>query len=70
MRIVMDMSNYETELDPEQIEYGDDVLYAGWNPAVVLSQQQPLTPPGADISAALAPENVELFLQRMYACQR
>lgn len=70
MRIVMDMSSYEPERDSPDRQYGEYVIFANWNPAVALSQQQPDAPIHAGIPADLATTNVELFLRRMYACQR
>ena len=68
MGIVMDMSSYETEHDSTGVEYGGNVMHAGLNPAVALSQQQPDAPTNTAISASLATADPELFLRRMNAC--
>jgi hypothetical protein len=62
----MDMSSYEIERE-EPPPYGDEVLCAGWVPALALHQ------PHAEktaLPADLAAMDVEAFLQKMYACQR
>jgi len=68
----MDMSSYETERG-EAISsgYGDEVLCAGWIPAFALHQlrshdreNRPAMP------ANLMSADTDLFLRRMYACQR
>lgn len=72
MSTVMDMSSHEIEADPATAEYNEYVEYSGWNPAVALVCQpqpdaladQPVLPPD------LATEDVNLFLDRIYACQR
>ena len=74
MGIVMDMSSYEVERDEAlEAEYGAEVLYAGWNPALNLSCQQydfAHTDGHAEMPASLAAADAELFLQKMYAFQR
>ena len=73
MGVVMNMSSYEIERDDAmEAEYGEEVLYSGWNPAVALACQQhslqeigrPMTMP-----SSLATMDAEVFLQEMYACQ-
>jgi hypothetical protein len=82
MKTTMDMSNYEIEQDAMEIEYGEEILSAGWNPAVDLVCEQLLQIPTdeqmkivaelptldtvADVSAAVS----ELFLRKMYSYQR
>ncbi len=73
MSVVMSMSSYEIERDPVETEYGEEVMYAGWNPAVALvCQQQMAIPLNVHMSmpAELATVDVESFLQKMYALQR
>jgi hypothetical protein len=86
MRITMSMSSYEIEPDSEQdfaqnsleqnsteVEYSDDILYAGWNPEVnSISQQLALVPTLEQeiMPVAVTTEIVELFLRKMYSYQR
>lgn len=62
----MDMSSYE--IDREELSgYSDEVLCAGWVPALALHQ------PHAEESvlpADLAAVDVNTFLRKMYAFQR
>jgi hypothetical protein len=39
MKTKMDMGSHEIERD-SMVEYGDDILYAGWNPEVGSVNQQ------------------------------
>jgi len=82
MKTTMDMSSYEIEQDAMEIEYGEEILSAGWNPAVDLVCEQLLQIPTdeqmniaaelptldtvEDVSAAVS----ELFLRKMYSYQR
>ena len=73
MGIVMNMSSYEIERDSMEVEYGEEVMCASWNPAVALvCQQQPFVPANEpmNVPTDLATVNAELFLQRMYLYQR
>ena len=73
MGVVMNMSSYEIERDPVGAEYGEEVMYAGWNPAVALVCQQQMVAPAnrhMGMTAELAMVDVESFLRKMYACQR
>ena len=72
MGIVMNMSSYEIECDSMENEYGEEAMYAGWNPAVAWVCQQQLAPCGnqATMPTDLAMVDAELFLKKMYACQR
>ncbi len=72
MGIVMNMSNYEIERDLMENEYGEEVMYAGWNPVVALACQQQLAPGNKQTAMPtdLAMVDAELFLKKMYACQR
>lgn len=73
MGVVMSMSSYEIERDSMEAEYGEEVVCAGWNPAVALVCQQQMVVPTSrqmNMTADLATANAELFLQRMYTWQR
>lgn len=82
MRTTMDMSSYEIEQDAMDIEYGEEIMSAGWNPAVALVCEQLLQVPAEEemsIAAELAvlntPDEVstavsEIFLRKMYSYQR
>jgi hypothetical protein len=73
MGIVMNMSSYEIERDPKESEYGEEVAYSGWNPAVALMHRQVAAESAtrqAAMPASLAMVDAEAFLQKMYACQR
>jgi hypothetical protein len=59
--------------DSMEADYGDDILYAGWNPEVdSVSQQLQLVPAieQQDKSAVLTTKVAELFLRKMYSFQR
>jgi len=82
MKTTMDMSSYEIEQEALELEYGDEILSAGWNPAVDLVCEQLLQIPNdeqmtmaadltkldsaADVSTAVS----EIFLRKMYSYQR
>jgi len=72
MGIVMDMSSYEIERDSLDVEYSDEVMCSGWNPAINLMCQQVIVEP-ASRKPSMPPEvammDVELFLQKMYTYQ-
>ena len=73
MSTVMDMSSYEIERDPLDVEYSDEVMCSGWNPAVnLMCQQVMVESQGRKLTmpAELAMVDAELFLQKMYAYQR
>ena len=73
MGVMMNMSNYEIERDSMEAEYGDEVMCAGWNPAVALvCQKQMVVPTGGQMPmpADLAAVDAESFLQKMYTNQR
>lgn len=73
MSIILNMGNYEIESDSMEAEYGEEILCAGWNPAVELvCQQQTFVPTRRQMfmPADLVTVDAELFLQKMYACQR
>ncbi|MGC2049521.1 MAG: hypothetical protein WA635_13050 [Gallionella sp.] len=82
MKTTMDMSSYEIEQDAMEIEYGEEILSAGWNPAVDLVCEQLLQIPtdeqialAAELPALNSAEDVctavsEIFLRKMYSYQR
>jgi hypothetical protein len=73
MSTTMSLSSYEIEQDSMEGEYGDDILYAGWNPEVdMVSQQLQLEPTTEqrDMSVAPTTKVTELFLRKMYSYQR
>ncbi len=73
MDTVMNMSSYEIERSLMETEYGDEVMCAGWIPAVAqMCQLQPFesTNKLTTIPTDLATVNADLFMQRMYAYQR
>lgn len=70
--ITMSMSQYEIEQDGSITEgYGDEVLCAGWNPAIALQQRAYIEKEQrAAIPPELAAADIDLFLKKMYAYQR
>ena len=68
----MDMSNYEIErVETMAPDYGDEVLCAGWIPALALNQVRPHDCENRPaMPADLAVADIDLFLRKMYACQR
>jgi hypothetical protein len=77
--VTMNMSSYEFERN-DAVTYGDEVLCAGWNPALALRSQaesRDTMPP--DLLAMNAKNfmermfdievDAEVFLQKMYTCQ-
>jgi len=72
MDIVMNIGGYEMERSLMETEYGDEVMCAGWIPAVAqMCQQQPVVSTNklTTIPSDLATVNADLFMQRMYSCQ-
>ena len=74
--LTMDMSSYEVERG-KATEYGDEVLDAGWVPALVLAAQwvpmlalQEVHSEHLDVPASMANVDVDAFLCKMYASQR
>ncbi len=65
--LTMNMSGYEIERDEAAESYGEEVLCAGWVPALALreSRQEHVTMP-----AELGTADVEAFLRKMYVWQR
>ena len=73
MNVTMNMSNYEVEDEVTEIEYDDEILYAGWNPEVdsVVEQLQLVSTSEQDaIPDDLTTVAAELFLRKMYSYQR
>lgn len=72
MKTKMDMSSLEIEPDSME-EYGDDILYAGWNPEVGSVNQQLKLAKAAeqqDMSAASRPKVAESLPGRIYSSQQ
>jgi hypothetical protein len=71
--IRMNLGSYSIENEALQAEeYGDEVMYAGWNPQVAVASQQPhlLNDRHVDLLAGLVNLDVDTFLQKMYEFQR
>lgn len=67
--VTMEMSKYAVERDSSVIvEYGDEVLYAGWNPELALREK--VASEHVTMPLSLIPVDVAVFLKRMYAYQR
>jgi len=73
MKVTMNMSNYEIRHETLESEYGDEVLFAGWNPEVdtacQLLQLVPATEQPA-VPTSITTEVVALFLRKIYSLQR
>jgi len=81
MGTTIDMSSYEIEQDAMEIEYGEEIMSAGWNPAVDLVCEQLLQVTAddqRDLATELAslntPDDVsaavsDLFMRKMYSYQ-
>jgi len=54
--------------DSTDINYGNEILSAGWNPAVALMHSIPTAGEHA-LPSDLATADAELFLQKMYCAQ-
>lgn len=66
--LTMDMSGYEIERgEAAETAYGEEVLCAGWVPALALRESQPEP---ATMPPERAAVDVEAFLRKMYAWQR
>jgi len=71
MTIVMNMGSYEIERVEEVVEnYGDEVMYAGWNPQLAQTEVAHIAPAHPCFPPSLAETDIEDFLRKMYACQR
>ncbi|MEQ1525748.1 MAG: hypothetical protein ABL902_10050 [Gallionella sp.] len=74
MSIEMNM-NYDKIDEPSMdVGYGDEILDAGWNPAVGLAPQEQHAYISDNQQASMPPdlttEVVDLFLRKMYSMQR
>ena len=65
----MKMSNYESDLDSMELEYGEEIMSVGWNPVIDLVAQdiQLMSVPGEKAAPAEAGIISEMFLRRMYS---
>jgi hypothetical protein len=73
MATTMSMSGYEIVREAvASEEYGDEVMYAGWNPqlASACDQSTGKTDRHPALPCELATVDVDAFLQQMYKCQR
>jgi hypothetical protein len=71
MTIVMNMGSYEIERAEAVAEhYGDEVMYAGWNPQLAQSEVAHIAPAHPAFPPSLAEADIEAFLHKMYANQR
>ncbi len=64
-RCVVDRETLEIE------EYGDEVLFAGWNPQLALARENPFARTGkhSSLPADLVDKDVNAFLKRMHEYQ-
>ncbi|MEI8385240.1 MAG: hypothetical protein WCF51_04670 [Nitrosomonadaceae bacterium] len=72
MGIPMEVNEYEAASDMMMNQYGEEIMCAGWNPALgLIGHPQLLEPTGRDdaMPADLVTADVELFLRQMYAYQ-
>ena len=72
MGIPMEVKEYEAPSNAMVDQYGEEIMWAGWNPTVApVSHPQLLEPVGKDdaMPADLVAVDVELFLCWMYAYQ-
>ena len=73
MATMMNMSGYEIERETVAVEeYGDEVMYAGWNPQLRLVSDHPAVAVIKDAAFPheLANVDVDAFLLQMYKSQR
>ena len=73
MGIVMNRDSYGSEHDAMAEKYGEEIMCAGWNPAIALVSQQQLLAPTTrqtTVPADLATVDIESFLREMYIYQR
>lgn len=65
--MIMNMSQGNIERDePVAIEYNDEVMYSGWNPALAMTQLVP-EDKRKEFPAELANVDLGLFLRKMEA---
>ncbi len=81
MITTMNLNNYEIELDEQESEYGEEIMCAGWNPAVdlVCEQLQEVRADDQLVRAAelsllntrdeIAEAASEMFMRKMYSYQ-
>jgi len=73
MTIVMNMSDYEIESEPLDVEYVEEIMNTGWNPEVdSVREQLQLVQTGEQMTLPddLTTVAAELFLRKMYSYQR
>ncbi len=71
MTIVMNMGSYETERAAEVVEhYGDEVMYARWNPQLAQTGGARIAPAHLAFPPSLGEADIGTFLHKMYANQR
>lgn len=73
MATTMNMSGYEIECEAvADEEYGDEVMYAGWNPQLASVGDQPVRKMDkhSPFPGELATADIDAFLQQMYTYQR
>lgn len=73
MATTMNMSGYEIERETgADWEYGDEVMYAGWNPQLASVGDQPVREmeKRMPFPGNLATADIDAFLQQMYKHQR
>ena len=65
----MKMSNYESDLNSMELEYGEEIMSVGWNPVIDLVAQdiQLMSAPVERVAPAEAGIISEMFLRRMYS---
>jgi hypothetical protein len=65
MKTTMDMSSYEIELNEIEMEYGEKIMSADWDPANELVCRLQEMETSADVSTAAS----EIGLRKMYSYQ-
>lgn len=71
MTIVMNMGSYEIERAEVVVgNYGDEVMYAGWNPQLAQTEVAHIAPARPAFPPSLRDADIEAFLHKMYANQR
>ncbi len=64
--MTMNMSSGKVEQDkPETVEYDDEIMSSGWNPAIGLQHLKP-EDGHKSFPAELAEMDIEQFLRKMY----
>lgn len=70
--IVMNMDGFGIEHEaPVMEEYGEEVMFAGWNPQLTLASESAVVQINKHVNlpADLANMDVDAFLKKMYECQ-